>query len=125
MLLSIYSDVISSPIPLCFGPNLGLVFDYFLRRNPQIYDYQVKAHGLWFLKQVSKLLSQRVMSIYVATCNKRKQRTFIFLFWSQVSYNIIDIVRYNIALFTLQKEFYLEGSHERKKGMCRGKVKED
>lgn len=49
--------------------------------------------------------------MYVATCNKGRHFTFIFLFWSQVCYNIIHIVRYNVALFPLQKEFYLQGSH--------------
>lgn len=43
--------------------------------------------------------------MYVATCNKGRQLTFIFLFWSQVCYNIVDIVGHNIALFPLQKEF--------------------
>lgn len=43
--------------------------------------------------------------MYVATRNKGRQLTFIFLFWSQVRYNIVDIVRHNIALFPLQKEF--------------------
>lgn len=44
------------------------------------------------------------LSVYVATCDRGEQRTFILLFWSQVSYNIIHIVRYNVALFSLPKE---------------------
>lgn len=52
-------------------------------------------------------LSQRLLatSIYVATCNNGEQHTFIFLFWSQVSYNVIHIVRYNVALLSLQKKW--------------------
>lgn len=45
------------------------------------------------------------MSVYVATCNKREQHTFIFLFWSQVSYNIIHVVGYNVALLSLQEKW--------------------
>lgn len=42
-----------------------------------------------------------VTSVCIATCNKGEQHTFIFLFWSQVGYNIVHVVRYNVALFSL------------------------
>lgn len=45
------------------------------------------------------------MSVYVTTCNKGEQHTFIFLFWSQVSYNIIHVVWYNVALLPLQEKW--------------------
>lgn len=46
-----------------------------------------------------------MVPIYVAAGNKGKQHTFIFLFWSQVCYYIIHVVRYDIALFPLQESF--------------------
>lgn len=46
-----------------------------------------------------------MVPIYVATGNKGKQHTFIFLFRSQVCYYIIHVVRYDIALFPLQESF--------------------
>lgn len=99
-----------SPYTLC----LVLALFWVISQAEILQDRITKSKDiifLWLLKHVSKLLSQKIVPIYVATCNKGKQRTFIFLFWSQVCYNIINVVRYNIALFPLQKEFYLKGSH--------------
>lgn len=53
------------------------------------------------------------LSVYVATRDRGEQRTFILLFWSQVSYNIIHIVRYNVALFSLPKKQRVDSQEKR------------
>lgn len=53
------------------------------------------------------------MSVYVAIRDRGEQHTFILLFWSQVSYNIIHIVRYNVALFSLPKKWKVYSQEKR------------
>lgn len=60
-----------------------------------------------------------VTSVCIATCNKGEQHTFIFLFWSQVGYNIVHVVRYNVALFSLQEKWRV---HIPERRMGKGEV---
>lgn len=95
-----YPTYTNSLLPV---PSPGLILDDLPCRSPQRWDEQVKGPDVFvaFNSCSENCFPKRYCQF---TKDNGRLHTFIFLFWSQICYNIIDIIRHNIALFPLRKK---------------------